>query len=171
MKEIAIGSLDELLHEAFADFWLRINAEIYGPLTRIMLEEIAIQYFIALDQAIGHQKKTPLTGLLISKCSPPPEFLPIIAEIIIGVQNKKGRPNDFTYGERLNLFYEINKKIILSNISELEAMKEITSEYHNFYSDGKDITKTLQRIMEELKDEVHIVNHLLLRKQNTPIIE
>ena len=148
MKIIKNGDLDILLSQAFQAFWKRMNLINPSPLARISMEENGIRYFIALDLAIGHKKNYKLIGLLNEMVQPPEEFLPIVAEIINGVPNKKGRPNIFTYCTRLSLYYQMCEQSILEGREISTICAQMASEFNG---PGEAVT---DRLMDPNRDHL-----------------
>jgi len=159
-ENLHMGFLDKMLSDSFSEFWLRAESASLSTLNQFSLEKIGIDYFIALDQAIGKKGISPLCELLDKKIEPPREFLPILSSLMMGAVNKMGQPSKFTHGERQYIYLrmcEIFYKQGVKNESELfdKIAQEILS------PDQEVSIKSIARIWSEFKEEKRIKSHFL----------
>jgi len=69
----------------------------------------AVQYYIALDLALWDDSKTRLALLLKKRTPIPPEFLPLLSDILLGKNKKGGRPKHFSSGQEIHLYLRMCK--------------------------------------------------------------
>jgi len=141
------------LDHAFSEFWRRMKlGPSDPPLTRIYLEHVACEYYIAFSFAFDKADRQILDELLSQKKPPPEEFLPLLPLLMEGVKRRGGPLPQFSTAERRSIFFmmlqeKVQSKKPLDVLAE-EFAEQIRKNTTNILGD-----KSIRQIWNEFKDE------------------
>ena len=138
---------------AFTEFWYRMElGPRDAPLTRVYIEHIACEYYIAFSFAFDKADRQILDELLSQRKQLPEEFLPLLTLLMDGLKRRGGRLRQFTTAERRNIFFlmmqeKVQTKKPLDVLAE-EFAEQIRSNTTKILKD-----KSIRNIWDEFKNE------------------
>ena len=141
------------LDHAFTDFWKRTElGPSYAPLTRLFLEHIACEYYIAFSFAFDKADRQILDELLLQKKQPPEEFLPLLPLLMDGIKRRGGPLPQFSTAERRNIFFMMLQDKVQTK-KPLEVLAEKFAEEIRLSTTKTLKDKSIRNIWDEFKDE------------------
>jgi hypothetical protein len=141
------------LDHAFTDFWLRMElGPSDPPLTRMYLEHIACEYYIAFSFAFDKADRQILDELLTQKKPPPEEFLPLLPLLMDGIKRRGGPLPQFSTAERRNIFFLMMQEKVQTK-KTLEVLAEEFAEQIRLNTKKILKDKSIRNIWDEFKDE------------------
>lgn len=141
------------LDHAFTDFWLRMElGPSYAPLTRLFLEHIACEYYIAFSFAFDKADRQILDELLSQRKQLPEEFLPLLSLLMDGIKRRGGPLPQFSTAERRNIFFLMMQEKVHTK-KNLEVLAEEFAEQIRSNTTKQLGDKSVRGIWDEFKDE------------------